>query len=130
MKLILIFFLPIYSYWFAQETENEVFFEITFTPRTNNTIELQCKKGCNWENLTYRLSHPNQKQVIDKNGMFDKSNNATNEKGFFSFSIQKENDYFVLVSNEGTIWERLSFKEIINNPHLITERGVKYKKPE
>ena len=78
---------------------------------TDDGINLTCKEGCAWKDLTFRLKKDNS-QVVDQFGMTTISTDKPIKErnlGVFLIKIKKTNEGISLEGLKGTSFTKLSF---------------------
>lgn len=102
-------------------------FLVTIQASDTNEIKMECKEGCAWKTLTYKLSGMSGVQAIDEYGMTNLSDDRQekdNDLSMFLFTIERTENGLNLKGLYGTAWTDLSFGMLPNSIQSINEMGM------
>ena len=90
--------------------------------KNGEEIKMECKKGCDWEKIEFKLSH-NSPQIVNEKGL-NKVNPRNADNNFYFVLLQDEN-VFDLKSTKNTKWKGLSGSSKEKMKLLINQRTIK-----
>lgn len=97
-------------------------FEVTLIITGENSIKVECHKGCDWESLSYTQDIPGQPIYVSNVGVSGQVRPFENTN--FGFSIVMESGLAKLNSQRGTSWQGLSYNYRNFQPQKVDEYGM------
>lgn len=105
----------------AQEAETNALSDFKIViEKTQEGVNMQCIKGCSWNQLGFSLNFFRPIVYVDKNGMADKDS-----AGEFLFKVTGNKKLIILEGLEGTAWTELTMTHQGNQKWEFDQFGTR-----
>ncbi|OEK00636.1 hypothetical protein BFP97_03555 [Roseivirga sp. 4D4] len=128
LTLIIFFSIIFGNASFAQSSSDTTVgeFEILVT-ETRKSIELECKSGCAWTDLSFTMKNKYKPYGIDERGMVDINDKDIVKEGElqdFFFTVQTTNKGLKFKGIGGTAWIDLTYSDRKGRAFVLTQLGA------